>query len=467
MAIGQDYTPFSAPLARLDTGDLAVLRTVREGWYIEYKEEVPKAAAIAKSVSAFANTYGGLLFYGIREESKENPVAGQFVGLPSTDVASSLDRIRQAIAAHSSPVPFFETFVFHGPCDELGLEDHKAIICLDVPSSLRAPHVHKSGVIYRRVADGSEPTAENDRHALGELFRRSEKLLKTYRQWFSSDPAFREQEKSHPYLRILVSIDPWCEKGFWFSESVKVLRDAVNPSDPPATLPFDTVVSTRDGFLLRQSNNNDLTSLTLTWALRRDLVGEVLIPIPVIPVRTVEECISVLDGYDCAGRFAEMLSGKKFDVLSILDLNQLYLIFKGWFEALERIFAECGWGDGISLTFKILNADRACPFLDVERVISRFETIGVPVIFDLLSPLQRKFHPDALHKFDRMAGDMPVPPYMNAVRLLILVCESVGLPLFEDLEDVEECGSSIVDEVREAGWRGMEAQRLRGLRTAG
>ena len=53
------YNPFSKEIDQLDSGDLEKLRQVHEGWYVEYKAELPKAKAIAKAISAFANTYGG------------------------------------------------------------------------------------------------------------------------------------------------------------------------------------------------------------------------------------------------------------------------------------------------------------------------------------------------------------------------------------------------------------------------
>jgi predicted HTH transcriptional regulator len=77
-----EYSPFQKDFVQLDASDLTALRTVAEGWYVEYKREVPNASSIAKSVSAFANTYGGWLFYGIEEKSRDEPVAGAFPGIP-------------------------------------------------------------------------------------------------------------------------------------------------------------------------------------------------------------------------------------------------------------------------------------------------------------------------------------------------------------------------------------------------
>ena len=53
------YSPFDKALKDLLAADLANLKIVNEGWYVEYKSELVNARALAKAVSAFANTYGG------------------------------------------------------------------------------------------------------------------------------------------------------------------------------------------------------------------------------------------------------------------------------------------------------------------------------------------------------------------------------------------------------------------------
>ncbi len=65
---------FTKPLAEIDESDLQTLvdNGVREGKEIEYKEALTLFSPEQKQeflndVSSFANTNGGLLFYGIRE----------------------------------------------------------------------------------------------------------------------------------------------------------------------------------------------------------------------------------------------------------------------------------------------------------------------------------------------------------------------------------------------------------------
>ncbi len=55
------YSPFEKNIIDLEAIDLVTLKDVAEGWYVEYKSETSSATPIAKSISAFANTYGGIV----------------------------------------------------------------------------------------------------------------------------------------------------------------------------------------------------------------------------------------------------------------------------------------------------------------------------------------------------------------------------------------------------------------------
>jgi Schlafen, AlbA_2 len=122
------YTPFTRTLDEIQSSDLTVLKTVPEGWYVEYKEMFPDQASVAKSISAFANTYGGWLFYGIRESSDGERKAGGFPGIDVQNVATNDQQIRQAATAEINPIPYFVTRVLQGPEPSIGLAPEKAII---------------------------------------------------------------------------------------------------------------------------------------------------------------------------------------------------------------------------------------------------------------------------------------------------------------------------------------------------
>ncbi|TKA94991.1 ATP-binding protein [Cereibacter changlensis] len=159
------YTPVPGKeIAEFATSDLVLLKDVHEGWYVEYKRELPNPKSIAKSISAFANTYGGWLFIGVEESSKSNNAAGSCPGIPNAELDVAMQVIRQSVAGHLNPTPHFEAQVLFGPSGQVGLDQGRCVICIQVMQSPLAPHVHSSGIIYRRVSDSSEPKPENDRH---------------------------------------------------------------------------------------------------------------------------------------------------------------------------------------------------------------------------------------------------------------------------------------------------------------
>lgn len=267
------YSPFDKTLHDLQPSDLTLLRNVHEGWYVEYKREVVNANALAKYLSAFANTYGGWLFLGVKEQSKDNPVADEFLGISEEDVDSTLQSLRHSAADHLSPAPFFETTVLRGPCAENGLAEDKAIIAVEIPQSHTAPHVHKDGRIYRRVADGSEPKPETDRFVLDQLWRRAEPIREMTREWVERDPEFSKGEEKMPYVRVLLCVDPWCQRDPWLgaplSEIRRILTSHAIAGMP--SVPFDTVYTTAGGIIARQLKGNDPHNYVSAWRMRRDL----------------------------------------------------------------------------------------------------------------------------------------------------------------------------------------------------
>jgi len=274
------YSPFEKEFAELDANDLAILRTVAEGWYVEYKREVPNASSIAKSISALANTYGGWVFFGIDEKSRAEPVAGAFPGIPRIDLDAVLHRLRQAVATLVNPPPHFDVKPIFEPREALSLAADRVVLCVRVPWSPNTPHVHKDGRIYRRVADGSEPKPETDRFILDQLWRRADKLREQYARWVEKDPEFSKEERERPFLRLLLVADVWRDRNLWSHISLKDFRSIMQSTDGPSvTVPFETVYTSTTGFIARQLHLNKPHDLGLTWEFRPDLQSEVLIPL--------------------------------------------------------------------------------------------------------------------------------------------------------------------------------------------
>jgi Putative DNA-binding domain len=337
------YSPFDKELKDLEPADLAVLREVVEGWYIEYKADVPNASSVAKSLSAFANTHGGWLFYGIQEKSKEDLVAGCFPGIARCDVDASLQRVRQAATTQLNPSPHFDIKVIRGPCETIGLLEDRAVVCIWVPWSHQAPHVHASGRIYRRVADGSEPKPEHDRFVLDQLWHRADDLRQQYVDLVNRDPEFSEWEKERPYVRLLLVADLWRDRDTWVDASLEELRGILSDSHGIWAVPFDTVYPSANGLIARQLQNNDSANLSLTWRFSRNFVSDVIIPLNVIMPSNLSKLRSDLSGYDGTDSFVETLSRCGHTSPRIVDLNFLFNVLIGIAETQQRLMAVAGW----------------------------------------------------------------------------------------------------------------------------
>lgn len=455
------YSPFDKPFTDISAEDLVALTDAAEGWYIEYKREVPKADAIAKSISAFANTYGGWLFYGVDEKSKAEPVAGSFPGIDRADVDPSLQRMRQAVATLLNPEAHFDARVLWGPCDAIGLPSDRGVLCIHVGWSPNTPHVHRNGHIYRRVADGSEPKAENDRFILDQLWKRGEKLSDEYDKWVKKPIKVSEKEEGMPLLRLLLTADLWGDKGPSCNLSLEQFRAIVRDTEGsvPAT-PYDTAHTSASGFVARQLAGNNPGNLGLTFKFWNDLTTEVLIPLPfyLAPPRQLSD---ILVGYKHKERFIGLLEKYNFDNARIIDLNLLLYVIIGAFRINNSLCAIAGWKEPLFAKVRMSGVWRTCPFLDVPHTLDCIEEHGLPMCLDdevFVSPGTDPWSFIEIPPYLDTEGDARV--YLEAFRLFVPIAEAFGIPGWHSKEGLGDETGFMAD-LLAAGNRAIEAQRMR------
>lgn len=274
-----DYNPFGKTFDSISIDDLSVLSSVTEGWYVEYKQEVPNAGSIAKSITAFSNTYGGWIFYGVCEKSKEDPVAGSMPGIANDEADGFLQRIRQAVANHAQPAPYFRVRALFGPLEAMGLPEGRCVIVGQIPWGAEAPYLHKDGRIYRRVGDGSEPRPENDRFILDQLWNRPSKITQEYADWIGRDLETSQAEENAAYVRIFLIADFWRDHELMKYVSLKRIREVMSDASGSYAVPFDNIYRTSWGFICRQTADNDPEMLGLTWKLGQDYRSEIVVPL--------------------------------------------------------------------------------------------------------------------------------------------------------------------------------------------
>lgn len=462
----KNYSPFDRAFHDLQTPDLAALKKTSEGWYVEYKREMPNASAVAKSLSAFANTYGGWLFIGIEEESKENSVAGAFPGVAGDEIDAVLQRMRKSAADLLNPSPHFETKVLMGPDPELGLLEHYAIVCAWVPRSSNAPHVHKSGTIYRRVSDSSEPKAESDRFVLDQLWRRGDDIKRRSKEWYDSDPEFSEGEKLQPYARIMLISDRWAERDVYIEAEDDEVRSIFGAINGASSIPFDTFYTSSQGFVARQLSNNDPHNLTLTWRLSRRLVSDVIVPLPLYQPEHLTGLLTDLDGYENVGQFIRILNKYQSSKIRVVDLNFLFNILMGIAGIQRRLCSLAGWSEAYHMKVKLLNTWRTIPFVDVPAILERYEKNGPPMCLDSVVSMPCGTDPEDFVEVSTFSefDDEPARDFGQAFAMFASIALAFGIPPW--LSDEEESSADPYHEaLQTAGRRAIEVvQRLRMAR---
>jgi hypothetical protein len=436
------WSPFATRLAKIAADELALLKQVREGWYVDYKSGSIAIKDIAKALSAFANTYGGHLFFGVAEASKENPVAETFPGIPKAEVEVLLQQLRQAASAHLSPTPHFEVTTFWGPCASIGLPTDYAVIGVEIPESHEAPHIHSDGRIFRRVADASEPKAETDRQVLDSLWARQQVTRDILEEWVERSPEFSEAEAQTPYVRLLLDVDPWGNSLPWLDASLSRIRELMVEAAPEGfmSIPFDAVHTTSSGFLARQRAGNDPTTLGLTWSFARSLYGEVLIPLPCYRTDNVMFVGRWLEGYEHAGRFEKLVRRAGVRAIAVADLNSLLHVLRGVCLTQRRLLRLAGAEPTYKFKAQVLNAARVIPFVDAPFVLDAFEAHGMSVSFRNKFSVPFGTDPNSFHELSSTdEGDMGegIAAILQALNMFRLIAEGWGLPVADPSREGE------------------------------
>jgi hypothetical protein len=132
----------------------------RESLFFERKQQVTPAS-LAKSCSAFANTYGGLLLVGIGDDNDE------LVGVDA--IAEPQVWVKDVLRGHVLPLPPFQA-------RSLPLEDDRALLLVLVEESSSTPHLlTRHGAIYVRNPGSSDPVPINDQRRLLDLAARGDR----------------------------------------------------------------------------------------------------------------------------------------------------------------------------------------------------------------------------------------------------------------------------------------------------
>jgi hypothetical protein len=434
------FNPFNKEISKLEASDLAILREVYEGWFVDYKQDI-QTKDLAKQIAAFANSNGGWLFLGIKEKDGKERTASEFPGI--ADIDRALRTVRDAASVHIHPQFTGYTYkVIKGPNDEIGLEEDRAIIVIEIQAALEPPYIHSSGQIYRRFDDESRP--EKDRLELDKLYAKSEKFNQWFIDYYTKQSTLYSPE--HPRLFLYFISDPRES----FKEEQKFInfeefRYIMKGNLDGAYVPYDSFYGSANGYIARQIFNNNLVYdvNTFEWKLMGDAFVE--IPLNVIfLLETIENYIKVETGMSktinqltsdensenmniIINHFKKLWSNNKF-YRPIINYTHIALSVTAAATQFFHLRQIANINSSAFIKAKLINVGHTIPFFNAPRYFENISNFGFPITRynEIWCPSGRKFD-----EFLTITSD-DTGSLNGTEDILISILTSVGL---SDLQD--------------------------------
>ncbi|HSN77719.1 MAG TPA: ATP-binding protein, partial [Anaerolineae bacterium] len=335
---------------------------------------------IAKSLSAFANHYGGWIFYGIEEATDGTHQAGAFPGIESSTAPKMVDRIAVASKDSVHPSVYYQHKLISGPCAEIGLLDDKSVIVVMVPSGQDAPYVHSSGRIYRRIADSSDPKPETDRAILDQLWQRRRQAEVTLKELVTTRPLLSQGEELTSYMDLFLLPDPLRaahqRTTLTFDEFIEAMRQKPLSG---FQAPFDNFFTMAGGFVCRQIGSNNPYNLCLTWRHFVRGFSHISIPLSVTPVFIMER--NFQSSYKWSADFCNALRKARLpETTDIVDVNQVAKIVIAIINQQRQLMSLGNIEGPLYAKARIQNVWRRVPFVDSKSYLDVIGELGIPII---------------------------------------------------------------------------------------
>lgn len=240
--------------------DISEISSLQEGWFVEFKERSPENSKLARSVSSFANSHGGLLVIGAKEDQKTRRLAG-YTPMTRDEADEVILRVREAVTSHVSPPTYFDAKPIDiEPCSST--TDARWIVLVHVPKGRFGPYLHSNGCVYIRVGDAAAPSALTDlaqqERLWAEALHRNEKL-KARVQRLSDQ--FRY---GTPAVHIAILADEDVNADGRTASLTDFREIALGAHHPDASSVFDHVQTLDNSFIARRTERK-FDSASLIW----------------------------------------------------------------------------------------------------------------------------------------------------------------------------------------------------------
>jgi len=427
------FNPFGKDFRDVKQADLEKLRSVAEGWYVEYKKEKPDGKKIAKSVSSFANSHGGTYFIGIESDPKSN-CAVNFGG-----VVDSPDVIRDSVRGNLQPFPYFETFA-------IDIGNGKRVLMVAIHEGKDPPYIHSDGRIYRRQEAASDPIAENNRYAIDELYGKAQEFKQELEEFRQFDLTFCKGEGEIPYLEMFVNTAPFNHffiEDFFSKDNLEKVMNQFNASfiveeeissnkiSFSGNLKFDSVNTYHNSISLRYLEGQNLAYNGTTLVV--DVFGNLKLLIPLVAkYYSLENVLENLpERYlNVLGRSQE----QSISSIGLLGARQIAGAIFGVMSNYVKYLDERHYKEGFEVKLRLTNCWRKTLYIDSETFMAHVENFGIPIC--MKSEQYFPIRPTTF-KIDELKTN-PITGYLI---IFAHVANALGVPF-------EVASASVIDEIR-------------------
>src|ERR1035437_4917838 len=296
------YTPFDKELSELDEEELNKLITneICEGWYVEFKSEIPRketkidSKSIVKAISAFANTRGGWLFFGVNAD-KSNNIANEICGIDIGEYKSFHDQLSTIISKNITPQPIFHL-------KEVKLNNGKCVIIIKIEEGVTPPYITNSGIIFQRENSSSSPI--KDRYVIEKLNEKANEYYESIENFtkINYGETQLQSQSDQSYLELYLFPLPYDQfeiKKFFtsqfFKETAVKFYDGVdlnytfdnNSEIIPLNIGFYSIYTSENSLIIRPLNDNNLIYKTTTAELFYNGNLKFLIPLNVFNLESI------------------------------------------------------------------------------------------------------------------------------------------------------------------------------------
>lgn len=366
---------YQRPVSEISAADLAELKTLQEGWFVEFKERTPEPSKLARSISSFANSHGGLLVIGAKEDQKTRRIAS-FTPLTREEADLCITRAREAVTSHVSPPAYYESRAIE--IESLNKnEDARWIVFISVPKGQVGPYLHSSGCIYVRVGDAAAPCALSDLSQNERLW--AEALHRKEHLKCRIEHLSQQFQKGTPSIHVVILADEQ------FSPQAQrcLLEDfrkiALSLHSDSAGAIFDHVQTLDTSFLARRTERLiDATGVVWDYDYRRRLH---FIQIPVAThMWSNGEFDNGVDLFGLASLASRLEDVKSNGHVMVTNLLPALFFLSIILHKVKAVHALEEYRGDLKLNACVVDAKGTVPFLATPMYFSEVDEIGVPYV---------------------------------------------------------------------------------------